>query len=209
MRGISTKTLYDKVYQCFKFDGVYLDVFGDVSRGGIWTLYGDEKNGKTTLAVQLADCFSKHEKVCYLSAEQGTDKEFRDTLKKAGVDFKNTNIIWYEYEPIDELRNYLSKRQSPKICFIDNATTYIDDLVYGQLRKLVKDYPKVTFILVAHMEKGEPATAPAKLAKKISKIIIKVVGLTAIVSGRCPGGTLIINEQKAMLIHGSKIKKQL
>ena len=207
MRGISTKTLFEKVYKTFEFTGIWLTILGKLSKGGIWIIYGDEKNGKTTLALQLAEYLSFFEKVLYISAEQGTDKEFRDTAQRAGVNPKNSNIKWLEYTPIAELRAFLSKRQKPKICFIDNATTYVDDLKYGQLRKLLLDFPDITFVLVAHMEKDEPVTATAKLAKKLSKIIIKVDGLTAVVSGRCPGGTMIINESKAMLIHGSKIKE--
>ena len=61
-------------------------------------------------------------------------------------------------------------------------------------------------VLLAHMEKNEPYTATAKLAKKLAKIIIRVDGLTAFVSGRCPGGIITINEQTAQLYHGSKIK---
>jgi DNA polymerase III delta prime subunit len=207
-RAISTKTLFEKVYKTFSFDGIWLSILGVLSKGGIWVVYGDEKNGKTTVALQIAEYLSKHEKVWYLSAEQGTDKEFQATAKIAGVNPKNSNIKWSEYIPIDELRSYLAKRQSPKIVFIDNATVYVDDLKYGALRKLLLDFPEVTFILVAHMESNEPYTATAKLAKKLAKVIIRVEGLTAFISGRCPGGTIIINDEKAMLIHGSQIKEK-
>jgi len=60
-------------------------------------------------------------------------------------------------------------------------------------------------IFLAHEEKREPYTATAKLCKKLAKIIVHIEGLTAFISGRCPGGTITINEQTAMLYHGSQI----
>jgi hypothetical protein len=61
---------------------------------------------------------------------------------------------------------------------------------------------------MAHMEKNEPTTAVAKLAKKLCNVYFRIEGLTAFVGGRCPGGSIIINEETAMLFHGSEIKNK-
>ncbi|WP_329804884.1 hypothetical protein [Flavobacterium facile] len=204
-RAISTKTLLGKVYDIFNFDGIWFKVFGKISKGGIWIIYGDEKNGKTTVALKLAEYLSNFENVWYISAEEGTGFEFQQTAKRLNIDPNNPKIKWQDYIEVIEVIEKLKKRQASKIVFIDNATVYVDDLKNGVLRKLLKDFPNTTFILLAHMEKNEPYTATAKLAKKLAKIIIRVEGLTAFVSGRCPGGSIIIDDKKAMLIHGSEI----
>lgn len=206
-RAISTKTLFEKTYKVFDFTGIWQTVLGNLSKGGIWIIYGDEKNGKTSFAMKLAEYLSSFESVWYISAEEGTGKEFQDSAKRAKIDPINSKIKWSEYTEIEELEEKLSKRQAPKICFIDNATVYVDDLKNGVLKKILRDYPNITFILLAHMEKNEPYTATAKLAKKLAKVIIRIEGLTAFISGRCPGGILTINEQTAMLYHGSEITK--
>lgn len=203
-RAISTKTLLDKCYELFAFTGIWFDVFGEISKGGIWIIYGDEKNGKTTYGLKLAEYLSNFEQVWYISAEEGTGFEFQQTAKRLNVSATNPNIKWQDYIEIPEVIKKLQRRQAPKILFLDNATVYQDDLKNGVLRKLLKDFPNTTIILLAHMEKNEPYTATAKLAKKLAKIIIRVEGLTAFVSGRCPGGSIIIDEKKAMLSHGTK-----
>lgn len=203
-RAISTKTLLDKCYELFDFSGIWLDVFGKISKGGIWIIYGDEKNGKTTYGLKLAEYLSNFESVWYISAEEGTGFEFQQTAKRLNVSATNPNIKWQDYLEIPEVVKKLKRRQAPKILFLDNATVYQDDLKNGVLRKLLKEFPNTTIILLAHMEKNEPYTATAKLAKKLAKIIIRVEGLTAFVSGRCPGGQIIIDEKKAMLSHGTK-----
>lgn len=205
-RGITAKTLLSKKFKTFKFDGIWKEVLGEQERGGIWVIYGNEKNGKTTLALLLSEYLTKFENLNYISAEEGTGFTFQQNLSRAKIDFKNTKIKFYEYLEIEELDTMLKKRQSARIVVIDNATAYMDDLKTAVLRKLRRLYPDTLFIIMAHMEKNEPTTAMAKLAKKLCNVYFRIEGLTAFVGGRCPGGAITINEEKAMLFHGSEIK---
>ncbi|GIZ10014.1 hypothetical protein [Flavobacterium sp. UMI-01] len=205
-RGITAKTLLNKKFKTFKFDGIWAKVLGEQERGGIWVIYGNEKNGKTTLALLLSEYLTNFENVNYISAEEGTGFTFQQNLSRAKIDFKNTKIKFYDYIEIEDLTNMLDKRQSARITVIDNATAYVDDLKTAVLRKLKRLYPDTLFIIMAHMEKNEPTTAMAKLAKKLCNVYFRVEGLTAFVGGRCPGGSITINEQTAMLYHGTEIK---
>ncbi|WP_264520358.1 hypothetical protein [Flavobacterium sp. N1994] len=211
-RAISPKTLYEKVYKTFAFDGIWGDLLGEPEKGGFWVIYGNEKNGKTQLTLQLSDYLSKFETVWYVSAEEGTGKTFQSNVKRAKIDSKNKKLKFSDYVPVEEITERFKSRQYPKVIVLDNATIYNDELKNGVLRKLhllIKD-KDVTIILLAHIEDNgkEPYTATAKLAKKLCDIYIRVEGLTAFVGGRCPGGIITIDDQKAMLYHGSEITKQ-
>lgn len=212
MRPINIKTLYQKKFKVFDFDFPttnnqepttlsWSSVLGTPEKGGIWLIYGNEKNGKTTFALKIAELLSLQEKVLYISGEEGTRKSFQDTCIRVHFN-PQSKVLFSEYLEIPELKEKLAKRQGPKICILDNITVYIDELKHGELRKLQREFPQVLFIFLAHEENNEPYTATAKLCKKLSDIIIRVVGMTAIISGRCPGGTLVFNEEKAMLYHG-------
>lgn len=207
-RAVSLKSLLEKKYKTFDFDGFWLLVFGIIAKGGFWIIYGGEKNGKTLFALKLAEYLTKFENVLYVSAEEGTGKEFQANAQRARLDPKNKRIKFTDFIDLESLKSKLSKRQSPRIVLIDNITVYVNELKGGQLYKLKDEFPNTTFIFLAHEDKNEPYTATAKLCKKLAKIIIRVVGLTAFVSGRCPGGTIILNEEKAMLYHGSEINNK-
>ncbi|PDS22208.1 P-loop NTPase family protein [Flavobacterium branchiophilum] len=207
-RAISTKTLFEKKYKEFKFTGVWGDVLGNPEKGKEWLIWGGEKNGKTLFALKLAEYISQFESVMYISAEEGFGKSFQQNAKeRAKIDFKKSKVKWLEYEPIDEIEKILDKRQSPKVVFFDNMTAYKDDLAGGRYTKLTKKYPNITMVFVAHEERGEPYTAAAKLCKKLARIIFRVEGMVANITGSCPGGQLMIDEQTAQLIYGSQIKK--
>ena len=70
------------------------------------------------------------------------------------------------------------------------------------MREIQLKYDDKLFIFLAHEDRGEPYTAPARFAKKMAKIIMYVEGLRVVVSGRAPGGQFNIDEQKSKLYHG-------
>jgi hypothetical protein len=206
-RTLSVKNLYDIKHKTFAFDGVWLDAMGNPEKNGAWIIWGAEKNGKTWFALMLADYLSRgDDKVLYISGEEGTDKAFIDACSRAGIGPEKRGLNFIEYEPIEEVSARLKKRKAARIIFIDNITVYVDDLKNGAFRKLLNDHPDCLFIFLAHEDRNEPYTATAKLCRRLAKIIVHVEGLACTVSGRCPGGRLMIDEEKAALYHGHDIE---
>jgi len=207
-RSLTIKNLYDKKFKTFDFDGVWKDTMGQPERNGAWLVYGAEKNGKTWFSLKLAEYLSKFEKTLYVSAEEGTGMTFVDACKRAKINLKNKALHFSEYIPIEELDEKISKKRANKIIIIDNITIYVDELKSGVLRAFLRKHSDKLIIFIAHEERNEPYTATAKLVRKLAKIIIRIQGLACFVSGRCKGGTLTIDETKAMLYHGTQIAKK-
>lgn len=201
-RSLSTNNIYSKKFKTFDFDGIWKIIFGSPERSGFWIIWGAEKHGKTWMALILSDYLSHFENVLYISGEEGISKEFIDACKRANIDQTNSRIKWQEYLSIDELEEKLSKRKCPRIIVLDNISVYSDELSKKKLREIQLKYDDKLFIFLAHEDRGEPYTAPARFAKKMAKIIMYVEGLRVVVSGRAPGGQFNIDEQKSKLYHG-------
>ena len=204
MRAMSIKNLYDISHSTFSFDGDYLTVFGTPERSGTWLIYGAEKNGKTWAALMLANYLSKFAHVLYISAEQGVGIDFVEAVKRAGISHSNNKL--YIVDGTEALPNILAakcgKRHKTRIVFIDNITFYKQDLVNAQMQNYQKQYPDVLFIYLAHEEQKKPYGATAQMCKRLAKVIIRVEGLQAQVSGRVPGGTFNIDDTKVQLYWG-------
>lgn len=206
-RFLNINTAFSQVFDNFQFEGVYDLVLGTPTKHGSWIVYGKEKNGKTWLALKLADMLSDYTKVWYVSGEEGLDSDFVGNMKRARLQPDNRQLFFSPYTSLNAITARLQKRNPPKVVVIDNVTVYASELSYGGYMKLVDDNPNTLFIFVAHEEKNEPYTATAKMIKRLSKLIFRVEGLACHVSGRCPGGNLMIDEQRAVLFHGEKIKE--
>ena len=177
----------------------YVKCFGEPSDAGIWLIFGKEKNGKSTFALKLAKELSKKKKCLYVSAEEGTDLEFIRACQRAGIDEEDKGLHFIEYEPLEELRERLQRTKSEKIVFIDNITVYNDELKGGILRELQRENARKLLIFLAHEDStgGEPATSSGKLCRKYAKIICLVEGMNVTISGRCPGGSMQVDENTA------------
>lgn len=204
-RPLNIRTVLSKKFKTFGFTGLWKAVFGDPEKGGVWIIYGLEKHGKTWFALLLSAYLSQFEETWYISAEEGLNQDFVAAMNRAQLDPDNEKLKFWDYTPIPEVIERLGKRNPPKVIVVDNVTVYKDELAYGGFTDLIKQFPSTDFIFLAHEEKNEPYTATAKMIKRFAKIIVRVEGLAAFVSGRCPGGVLIIDEKKAILYHGTEI----
>lgn len=205
-RALSASNVYAKKHKTFQFEGVYKEVFGEEpSTNGIWLIYGKEKNGKTWGTLILANYLSKMtNKIHYISAEEGVDLEFKRALQRAQISPENKRIQFSEYETVEEIYKRLKKQRPPSVVVLDNLTIYNDELKASGIKKLKKDFPNTLFICLAHEERNKPYTATATMARKLAKVIIRVEGLQLKISGRVPGGILNIDENKALLYHGTE-----
>lgn len=201
-RTLSIRNVIDKKHLVFDFDGVFQQVLADPEKSGTWLIFGKDKNGKTWGTLLFAQYLSITNKVLYISAEQGIGKSFKDAVIRAKLNTNNRNLQFTGYILLEELIERLKKKRAPNVVIVDNVTFYTDQLTKKALEKLLLDFPNTLFIFLAHEERGEPYTAIAKYIKKLAEIIINVQGLAFIVGGRCPGGTLYIDEEKAALYHG-------
>lgn len=207
-RAATAKNIYDKKQETFEFDGVWQETFGNPETNGAWLVWGPEKNGKTWITLMLTNYLSGFARTAYMSAEEGFGKDFKDCMKRAGITHSNKNLQFLEYETREEVEERLSSRKGPKILVIDNITVWADELRNGGLKRMLQKYPNVLFIFMAHEERGQPYLAVAKLCSKLAKIKIQVKGIACTVSGRCPGGSLVGNEERATLYHGQEILNQ-
>lgn len=202
MRLSNIRNVLNKKNEIMTLNDQLTPILGVPESNGIWLIFGNEKMGKTTLALLLADMLSKKQKTVYVTGEQGFDLDFQNVLKRLSLG-DNRNLYFSEYVPITELDKSLKKKRSPDIVIIDNITIYVEELAYGRLRRLIADNPENLFIFLAHEDNGEPYTATAKMAKRLAKRIFHVEGNLATVTGRCPGGSIVIDAEKAQLYHGS------
>ena len=198
--GMSWKSIVKKTFKTLQLTGDFAQTLGQPETGGLWLIYGEEKMGKTTFALQLAQELAITKKVLYVMAEQGLDSDFVSVVKR---EISGGKIRMSGYIPIEVLKETLSKKRQSDVVIIDNATAYKYELKYPDLVGLLNSFKNKLFILLAHEVNGEVYTNTARMARMMAKRVIHVVGNMATVDGRSEGGAIIINRERAHLYHGT------
>lgn len=171
-------------------------VIGDAERSNCWIIYGNQKHGKTSLALRIAKDLALHERVVYVSAEEGTRKTFRAAVKRAGI-LMGDKIKWDLYLPFDELIEKYKQPRAANVIIVDNMTIYESEIDKKTIMSKIGELGNKLIIFIAHEDRGNPSTPAARLVEKMSDLTIKVKGLIGFVTSRYPGGgsgTIAIDE---------------
>lgn len=119
-RAKSVSELLATKVETFPFKGEWYDAFGEPERKGVWLVWGNSGNGKTTFVVQLCKYLCQFERVIYNSLEEGASLTMKNTLVRCGMLEVNRRFLLLDNEPIDELSERLLRRKSPGIVVIDS-----------------------------------------------------------------------------------------
>ena len=114
-------------FETIPMEGAWANVFQSPAKNMRLTVFGKPKNGKTAMALQLADYLSSFDKVLYVFADQGITKNTQDLIaewnlqEKSNLDFGSTRDLetvaeWieagnYQYIFLDLVNNFPIKAE--------------------------------------------------------------------------------------------------
>ena len=119
-RALTVQNILDKKYKLFDFTGKWFDAFDKPEMTGVWFIWGNSGNGKTSFVIQLIKELANFDKVLLNSREEGT----RHTLKKSLLNFNMSDVgnnrVHFVDEPISDLVTRLKMKKSRRIVVIDS-----------------------------------------------------------------------------------------
>jgi KaiC/GvpD/RAD55 family RecA-like ATPase len=189
----------------FDFDGEWQDAFGYPESKGVWIIYGDSGNGKTSFTFQLAKYLTRFDKVIYNSLEEGYSLNIQNTMKFLNMQDVNNKFLFLNNESISDLTIRLELKRSPRIVIIDSAQyTDLNNRTFIKFRTKFKDK---LIIFTSHEKNNEPEGALARKILYDAKLKIRVEGFKAFSRGRTYGkkGSFIIYHEKALEYYGDNL----
>jgi hypothetical protein len=196
MRAYSVKDVIAANFQTLEFDGEWREALGCPEMTGSWIIYGDTKNGKTTLAMMLAKYLTKFGRVAYNSIEEGMSLTIKKTMERVSMIEVSKKIILLDKEPINDLTVRLKKRRSPDIIVIDSVQ--FAELKFSEYKDIKRTFGNKLFIYISHTEGKIPAGQTARRIWRDANVTIRVEGFKGFPVSRYGGGAaIIINQEKA------------
>ncbi len=203
-KSLSVRDIMSRKYKTISLTEEWRAAFGEPERTGTWIIWGKSGNGKSTFALQLCVELCKHGKVLYNSLEEGSSLSFRNRLAALSekINSKRFNVV---SESMEDMSIRLHRRRSADFVVIDSFQ--YSGLNYQDYRKLKDRHPDKLLIFISHSQGSHPAGRSAQSVLYDASQKIYINGFKAISNGRSigtNGGTYIIWEEQARLIHGEK-----
>lgn len=168
-----------------KFEGEWFDAFGYPDRTGVWLIWGNSGNGKTSFVMQLCKELAKFGKVGYNSLEEGVSLSMRNAIKRYGLAEENRKVVFYDCEKMNELSERLKRPRQPKFVIIDSFQ--YTQMNYKDYIKFKEAHRDKLLVFISHASGTMPSGRSAVSVMYDASLKVWVQGHRAFSKGRFIG----------------------
>lgn len=185
-RTLSAKQVLSIRFDTVRLGGGWDDCVGEIETKGVWFIWGNSGNGKTSAVVSLCKELSAYGKVLYNSREEGVSLTMQNTLRRYGMGELGAKFQLADMS-LEDLDAKLSKPRSPQFIVLDSFQ-YLG-LNYRKFRDFCDRHPNKLLIFVSRTSGRQPEGRAACSAMYDASCKIWVEGYKAFSKGRFIGPT--------------------
>lgn len=184
-RALSVNDVINKKRYPLEFSGEWLEAFGTPEKRGVWFVWGESGNGKTSFVMQLCKELSKFGRVIYNSLEEGASMPVQTAIVRAGLPEVKRRFGLLEGESMWDLEERMQKRKSPEFYVIDSIQ--YTGLTFEDYRRFKEANPKKLIIFISQAKGKKPDGRVATRVMYDASMKIYIEGYRAISKGRSIG----------------------
>lgn len=205
-RALTVKEILRKKRHVFPFEGEWAEAFGQPERTGVWFIWGNSGNGKTSFVLDLMRELCRWESVLFDSMEEGDSLSMRDKLVRSGLTAPGLRLHLLNCEPMSELSDRLYRRKSCNVVVIDSFQ--YTQMTYKDYIKFKESHRDKLLIFISHAQGHNPRGSAAKSVMYDATLKIWVEGFKAFSKGRFigPSGAFTIWDEGAERYWGETSK---
>lgn len=191
-------------YDTLDFEGEWYDAFGKPERKGVWIIWGNSANGKTSFALKLCKELCRFGRVAYDSLEEGACLTMQNALRREGMLEVNKRFLLIDNEKMEQLSLRLKRQKSPDFVVIDSFQ--YAQMNYKKYIDFKEKHKNKLLIFISHADGNFPNGHAARSAMYDASLKIYVEKYRAYSKGRFigPVGYYDIWPEKAQELHGEK-----
>lgn len=184
-RAKSVTELLGMNLKTFEFKDEWKDAFGTPETKGVWFIWGNSGNGKTSFVMQLCKYLCNFDKVLLNSMEEGAGLTMQNSLKRFGMAEVNKRFILLDNENMEDLSERLKAKKAPNIAVIDSFQ--YTQMTYKQYITFKENHRNKLLIFISHADGKMPSGRSAKSVMYDATLKIWVEGYRAFSKGRFIG----------------------
>ena len=179
------RELLSMKFETLAFEGTWYDAFGTPERRGVWMVWGNTGNGKTSFVMQLCKELCRFGRVAYDSLEEGACLTMQNTLKRFNMQEVNRRFLLLDAEPLDQLSLRLKRQKAPDFVVIDSFQ--YTQMTYAQYIRFKEQHRNKLLIFISHASGKNPDGRSAKKVAFDASLKIYAEGYRAFSKGRFIG----------------------
>lgn len=172
-------------YDTLDFEGEWREAFGTPERKGVWLIWGNSANGKTSFALKLCKELCRFGRVAYDSLEEGACLSMQDAIRRENMMEVDRRFLLIDNEDMTQLSVRLKRQKSPDFVVIDSLQyarlTYPDYIRFKELHR------NKLLIFISHAKGKQPRGNTAESVMYDASLKIYVEGFRAFSKGRFKG----------------------
>lgn len=203
-RALSVSDVLRMKKETYAFEGAWEAAFGHPERNGVWFVWGNSGNGKTSFMLQLCKELSKFGRIAYDSLEEGASLTMKNAFMAMGMQDVARRFVLLDREDMGQLDARLGKRKSPDIVVIDSWQ--YTKMSYKDYEAFKERHANKLLIFVSQADGNKPLGRTALSVMYDAALKIWVSGFRAHSKGRYFGskGYYTIWEERAQLVYGDE-----
>lgn len=207
-RALSVSDVMRMKKETYPFEGAWEEAFGRPEKNGVWFVWGNSGNGKTSFMLQLCKVLSHFGRVAYDSLEEGASLTMKNALMAAGMQDVARRFVLLDRENMRLLSARLGKHKSPDIVVIDSFQ--YTKMSFKDYEAFKERHANKLLIFVSQADGNKPAGRTAVSVMYDASLKIFVSGFRAISKGRYFGskGYYTIWEERAKMYWGEEQKEK-
>jgi hypothetical protein len=186
-RALTVKEVLSMKKAVLPFEGKWADAFGTPERTGVWFVWGNSGNGKTSFVMQLCKELCRYGRVAFDSLEEGVCLTVQNNLIRHGITAGETRMQLIEGETVEELSERMGRRKSPDFYIVDSFQ--YAQISYKEYIRLKEAHSDKLIIFTSHADGRNPEGRAARSVMYDSTLKIWVEGWRAFSKGRFIGRT--------------------
>lgn len=171
-----------------EFEGIWAEAFGQPAYTGLWIIWGNSGNGKSSFVMQLAKYLTNFGKVFYNSIEEDKDNTFINLLNRTKMTECEGRFFTSKLS-LEELEERMNRKRGESIFIIDSfqAGRFASRGPMGY-EGLVERHPDKLIIFVSRADGNRPLGRSAVNCMYDAAVKIWVEGFRAYCKGRFTPG---------------------
>jgi len=149
-RALTVQNIFDKKYDLFDFEDEWFDAFDRPEKTGVWFIWGNSGNGKTSFVLQLIKCLADFvDQILLVSREEGTSHTLRKSFENFGMNDVKRKLLIVN-ENMADLTARLKQKKSPRIVIIDSFQ--YTQMSYRDYINFKTQFPNKLIVFISHAD---------------------------------------------------------